>query len=68
MGIKLFARWLLYPLTAIVCELPNMAVIYYIHWQQYKTVPQAPVKIEFAESEYYDEHALEPTLEYDGSS
>lgn len=31
-----FFRWLTYPILAIIIELPNMMVIYYIHWQTYK--------------------------------
>ena len=31
-----FKRWMAYPLLAIVIELPNMLVIYIIHWQTYK--------------------------------
>jgi hypothetical protein len=27
-----FVRWLAYPIMAIIIELPNMMVIYYIHW------------------------------------
>lgn len=32
LGINWFARWIIYPLLAIVIELPNMLVIYIIHW------------------------------------
>lgn len=34
--IALFDRWLIYPILAIIIELPNMLVIYIIHWQTYK--------------------------------
>ena len=27
-----FWRWLIYPILAIIIELPNMLVIYVIHW------------------------------------
>lgn len=37
--LTLFRRWMIYPTLAIVIELPNMLVIYIIHWQTYK--PQA---------------------------
>jgi len=30
--ISLFDRWLIYPVLAIIIELPNMLVIYIIHW------------------------------------
>ena len=30
--IGLFNRWLIYPILAIIIELPNMLVIYVIHW------------------------------------
>jgi hypothetical protein len=29
---KLFTRWFVYPILAMVIELPNMLVIYIIHW------------------------------------
>lgn len=31
-GMNWFARWLCYPIVAIIIELPNMLVIYVIHW------------------------------------
>lgn len=27
-----FTRWLIYPILVIIIELPNMLVIYIIHW------------------------------------
>jgi len=35
--IKTFARAILYPITAIILELPNILVMYLIHWKSYKT-------------------------------
>ena len=39
---NLFFRTLSYPILEIIIELPNMMVIYYIHWQTYKpsTTPE----------------------------
>ncbi len=34
--INLFERWLIYPVLAIFIEMPNMLVIYLIHYQTYK--------------------------------
>lgn len=34
-SLDLFTRWLLYPITAILLEIPNMAAIYVIHWRSY---------------------------------
>ena len=40
---NLFTRWLLYPISAILLEIPNMAAIYAIHWKSYRNpTPQAP--------------------------
>ena len=42
-----FARWLLYPISAILLEIPNMAAIYIIHWKSYQNpTPQAPPRPE----------------------
>jgi hypothetical protein len=37
--ISTFVRAILYPITAIILELPNILVMYLIHWKSYK--PQA---------------------------
>ena len=34
-----YKRWLIYPCLVIVIELPNMLVIYIIHWQSYRPKP-----------------------------
>lgn len=41
-AFTLFQRWMIYPTLAIVIELPNMLVIYVIHWQTYKPQEQQP--------------------------
>jgi hypothetical protein len=33
--MSLYARWLIYPILAILIELPNMLIIYVIHWRTY---------------------------------
>ena len=36
--IKFFVRAMVYPITAIIIELPNILVMYLIHWYTYKPV------------------------------
>jgi len=31
----LFIRWLIYPITILLLELPNMLIVYVIHWKTY---------------------------------
>ena len=38
--VNIFIRWLVYPILAILIELPNMLAIYIIHWQTYKPVEE----------------------------
>ena len=33
--IPIFYKWLLYPLLSIIIELPNILVLYIIHWRSY---------------------------------
>lgn len=35
--MSLYTRWLLYPFAAILLEIPNMMVVYVIHWRSYQT-------------------------------
>lgn len=37
--LSLFARWFIYPITALVLELPNMLIVYVIHWKTYRPHP-----------------------------
>lgn len=67
MGMDLFWRWLMYPLTAIFIELPNMLVIYIIHWQTYRPILKEQQKVEFGDDDS-EQHYLEPTVDYEGSS
>lgn len=32
----LFTRWLLYPFTSILLEVPNVLAVYVIHWRAYQ--------------------------------
>jgi hypothetical protein len=34
--ISTFGRAIVYPITAIILELPNILVMYLIHWKSYK--------------------------------
>jgi uncharacterized membrane protein len=43
--VNLFERWLIYPILAILIEMPNMLVIYIIHWQSYKPLKQTDYKV-----------------------
>lgn len=43
--VNLFERWLIYPILAILIEMPNMLVIYIIHWQTYKPPKQPDYKV-----------------------
>ncbi len=36
--MSLFKKWLIYPILALLVELPNMLVIYMIHWWTYKPI------------------------------
>lgn len=38
-GLSLFARWIIYPITILVLELPNMLIVYVIHWRTYRPKP-----------------------------
>jgi len=35
-GVTTFVRAIIYPITVIIIELPNIMVMYIIHWQSYK--------------------------------
>ena len=42
-----YTRWLMYPFLALVIELPNMLVIYVIHWQTYSHEDNKQVMVDF---------------------
>jgi len=35
--MTLFAKYFLYPITILLLELPNMLIVYVIHWKTYGT-------------------------------
>lgn len=37
--ISAFSRFIVYPITAIIIEVPNIMVMYIIHWQSFKPNP-----------------------------
>lgn len=37
-SMSLFQKWLIYPILALLVELPNMLVIYMIHWWTYRPI------------------------------
>lgn len=39
--LNLFERWFIYPITILVLELPNMLIVYVIHWRTYRPKPIA---------------------------
>ena len=38
--ISVFGRAIVYPITALLVELPNIMVMYIIHWRSYKPQPK----------------------------
>lgn len=35
--LSLFAKYILFPITILLLELPNMLIVYVIHWKTYGT-------------------------------
>lgn len=65
-GFSMFFKGVVYPITAIIVELPNIMVMYAIHWQTYKPITVADIQNSSVEANRFE--VVEPLMSQSGDT